>query len=379
MKKDKKFEERVKEKWATNVNNFRIASDPSKITIGKILNPFYNLRTGAEPTIEQARTQVTNELKENFKSYRDKVINKWNERGLNVSTEYAAIPGGGGVTSKTLSFIGSSNVKGEDADLMTEDLLGKIKSLSGGDDLIVSAGINRPEGKKNGSTELKQLIQNGTLSDELIRSIKLGKDATLKDYRLDISMVGSNDPNYHAYTIKFNTEFLDKLQPSTEKKTGALSIDQAAKLRDGLTIYIKKDKDNTLARSKFTMSEIDILVNINPQGVLKKEVIPSAGPNDPGYTVTIMQNPIDDSYKLKTTNLMFDVETKKEVPIEREITVQKGTDLSTFYYNMVANLRNIYTNNRVLKEAYMKEYGSQNKPTTREELDQLKAQILNRQ
>ena len=370
VRKDPKFEALVKKKYDENLAFY---NGTAGTMLKTALIPGYGVYkgikdlAGGKPTMEQARTQVSNEFKEKFSEYRDKIVKKWNERGLNVITQYAPIPGGGGTTSRTLTFTGSNKVRGEEADVITADLLAKIPTISGSKDMFVTAGPDKPKtGPGDGDDELKTLV-NGVLGREIMNSIKLGKDAELKGYSITSSMVGGSDPNYHAYTITFDADFIAKMK-GTDSKPGILGA-TADKLVNGITIYVNKEKDNTLASTKSSMGEIDILVNTNPQGVLQREVLP-------GYGLTIQKNPISGGYKIKTNYLAITAQNLDGTPTEREVTVPAGADLSTIYYQTINDLRNMYTMSQTMKDKYLKSQPVQTKPT-RATVDQLKSQMLN--
>jgi hypothetical protein len=358
IQKDKKFEERVKLRLQEN-------KDAKQINPAFLL--FSVFKQLDDPTYEQAKTQVTAELKDNFEKYRDKVINKWNERGLNFENKYAALPGGGGITAKELTWRATNSVQGEKADVLTLDLLTKLPSIAGKDNIFVIAGPNAPDkGKGDGDDELLKLIQNGALSNEVMNAIKLGKDSNLKTYSISSNMVGGNNPDYHAYTLNFDIDFLSKLQ-GTDSKAAVIDDTTAKKLINGLTIFIKKDKDFTLANSKSTLSEIDILVNTNPQGLLQKELAP-------GYNLSIQKNPISGGYKIKTSIKEPSKENLDGVPKEFEIIVPAGTDLSSYYYETFSDLRKTFIRNQQLKTDYMKSLPVDEKPT-RESIDALKLKL----
>ncbi len=353
--KDKNFEGIVNKRFAENVAKYyaRVATaDPRSL--------FTSI-----PTYEQTKTQVTNEFKEKFGEYRKKVLDKWNDRGLNFMTQYAPIPGGGGTTSRVLTYTGSNKVSGEPADVFVQDLLTKLPSIGGGDkDMFVVAGADKPDGaKSSGDKELKTLIMNGVLSNEIMNSIKLGKDSDLKGYRFTTSMVGGSDPNYHAYTLTFDADFIAKMK-GTEDKPGLIGPSTADKLVNGITIYLKKDKDNTLASQKSTMGEIDILVNTHPQGTLQKEVIP-------GYGLTITKNQMTGGYKIVSYYPKYTAQNLDGVPTEDEVIVPAGTDLSSAYYQTVNDLIQLYSISQKTKDDFIK---NQPKKLTREDIDRMKNQ-----
>lgn len=359
IQKDKKFDGRVAKRFSENVINYTRAL--GLVSLGNILDRFI------KPTYEQAKTEVTAELKNKFENYRDKVINKWNERGLNFENKYAALPGGGGITAKELTWRATNSVQGEKADVLTLDLLTKLPSIAGKDNIFVIEGPNAPnKGKGDGDDDLLKLIQNGALSNEVMNAIKLGKDSNLKTYSISSNMVGGNNPDYHAYTLNFDIDFLSKLQ-GTDSKAAVIDDETAKKLINGLTIFIKKDKDFTLANSKSTLSEIDILVNTNPQGLLQKELAP-------GYNLSIQKNPISGGYKIKTNIKEPSKENLDGVPKEFEIIVPAGTDLSSYYYETFSDLRKTFIRNQQLKTDYMKSLPVDEKPT-RESIDALKLKL----
>ncbi len=352
--KDKNFDDLVGKRFAERVATYyarRGTVDPRNLF-------------ASVPTYDQVKTEVTNEFKEKFGDYRKKVLDKWNSRGLNFLTQYSPIPGGGGTTARVLTFTGSSKVSGETADLLVTDLLTKLPGIGGGSrDVFVVQGPDKPKGaKEDGDEELKTLVMNGVLGREIMNSIKLGKDAELKGYSITTSMVGGSDPNYHAYTLTFDADFISKMK-GTENKAGLLGAN-ADKLVNGITIYVKKDKDNTLAASKSTMGEIDILVNTNPQGTLQKEVVP-------GYGLTITKNPISGGYKIVTNYPKITPENLNGTAVEREVVVPAGADLTTAYYETVNDLLGLYTMTQTAKDNYIK---NQPNKSSRDRIDRMKKQ-----
>ena len=361
VQKDKNFDLRVKEQLAKNAAQFV----KDKMAAGTGLGILRGGFTSA-PTLEQAKTQVLTDLKNNFTTYRDKVITKWNERGLNFMTKYAAMPGGGGTTAKVLTFTGSHLVRGEKADVITADLLSKTPGLSGSDDMFVVQGPNTPNADSgDNDPELKKLV-NGVLGTEIMNSIKLGKDSDLKGYRITTAMVGGNDPNYHAYTLSFDADFIAKMKGTTDKP--GLIGGTADKLVNGITIYINKNKDNTLASRESSMGEIDILVNTSPQGRIEKEVIP-------GYGLSISKNPISGEYKIKMHYPEITQDNLSGKPVEKEVIVPQGTDLSSMYYQTINDLVRTYEMTQKFKDQVAKNV-SADKKITRQDIDDLKASIL---
>lgn len=367
VQKDKQFDVKVKEQYEKNLKDYNSSSLPSIIgaVAAPVVSQVLKARQGV-PTLEQAKTQVTNQIKEKFTGFRNKVIDSWNDRGLNVLTKYAPIPGGGGTTARTTTFTGSNTVANETADILTADLLSKVPGLDG-KDMFVIQGPNAPKKNINDKDEqLQELVQNGILSTEIMNSIKAGKNADLKVYNLEVSMVGGNDPNYHAYTLTFDPDFINKLKGTDNK--GILG-EKADKLVNGITIFINKNKDNTIASSKSSVSEIDVLVNTSPQGTLEKEVTKD-------YKISISKNPISGEYKVKTNFIDITQENIEGTPKELEVIVPPGTDLSNIYYQTLTGLKRMYGTHQKLKKDYIKNQPADTK-ASRESIDELKAQMQN--
>lgn len=366
--KDKNFEDVVNKRYEENLKAYRTPNAT------ELINPLYGSYKNAkrivfgEPTKEQARTQVINEFKEKFSTYRDEVLKEWDKRGLNFSSQYAAMPGGGGITARTLTFKSSSLVQGEIGDQIVADLLTKLPGIGGGaTDVFVLEGRDKAKNaKKEGDEELKNLLLNGILGTELMNSIKLGKSAMLQNFDVETSMVGGGDANYNAYTITFDPKFISEMK-GTETKEGPLGT-TASKLTNGITIYVKKDKDNTLAATKSSVGEIDILVNTNPQGVHEHVVIPGDSVN-PKYSVTAYKNSITGTYKLITSFPEITAANLNGTVRTEEVNLPANTDLTSAFYDHVNKLNNMYLFNEGRKKEFVK---SQPNKATRESVNFLK-------
>lgn len=381
VKKDPEFEKRVAQQWANDVKG----NLGAKRGLLNPLHPFQGYRN--VPTVEESRYKVMNQIKDEYAGYRNKVKSVWNLdlKDNSFMTQNDPLKGGGGTTSKTLSFETSSSVKGEIGGAIAEDLMTKIKTIKGSDDFMVKKGPDVPaEGntfskgsKPENNEDLQELLQDGLLSREIITSVKNGKDAALKNFTITSSMVGGGNPNYNSYTIHFDPAFIKSMQGG---ESGQEIIPNAAKLlKNGITIYLKKDVDNTLASTKSTMGEIDMLVNTDPNKELNYEVVKDHNLNIRRLTTG--------EYKIKYTYLEpeLDKDNKftgkmKATPTTKEISMPPNADLSTFYYNTVADLKRTAIASKVLQNnftAIQAKATVNPKVITRADIDNLKAQLLN--
>lgn len=353
------------------INN--IKKDPEFM---KYVNQRYPSKDGKPskfdtPFEKQIVTSVIVELQNNLSKFRNRVVEKWNDQGLNFFGRYSG--GGGGTTARTVTYRGSKEVQGETADKYTLDLLGKIVSLKGDTDMTVSAGPNKIKGYKDNDEDLLKLIQNGALSNEVLNSIKLGKTAGMDYYSISSTQVGGGNPAYNAYTLTFDPKFISQMQ-GTENKPGLITNEQATKLANGLTIYIKKDKDQSAFSQASRLSEIDVLINSNPQGVFKRSV-------HPGYGIEIVKNPLTNGYKMKTHYLKISPDDLEGEHFEEEMDVPPSTDLSSLYYETYEGLNNLLYRTETAKKDFRKAEVAVNpaKKITREDIEREKREILSRQ
>ena len=359
VQKDKNFNEAVERKYQKEIE------DASSFSIGKLFRGASGLVGNNIPTKEQVKVKMLNEIEKNYSTYRNNVIAEWNKHGYNFATQYSSVSGGGGTYAKALTFSGSSLVKGEMADKITEGLISTLPGLGGSKDFFVLPGGNKPNASADGDyDDLKESIQKGALQQALLSSIRLGKQSDTKAYSITPVMVGGSNPDYHAYTIKFEPTTYNTLV-GTKDKPGPL-WEHADNLREGFTVYINKDKDDNIAAKRSTLSEIDILVNTNPLGVFEKQVAP-------GHTLTIERHPTSGSYKIRGTFMRYSADDLNGKPESFERNVG-NEDLSTLYYSLYSQLKNMNIQSQQLKTQYAKNLNNK-KVFTAAEIDALAQQL----
>ena len=287
----------------------------------------------------QATDEVSKKYEKKFSTYRDMVVTTWNDPKTSFNFMSGEDPrlgmGGGGTTGKVLTFTGSKDVQGEQADVLTLNLLGQLGEFEGNNEkMVVAAGQNTPKnGPPSQSDNLRNLLFN-TLKGEMLRSIKVGKSGTLSDYNIKYSPVAGNDPSWHAYTFEFSSEYLTKLM-ETDGKPGLLTKDQVNALKSGLSIYIKKDADNSLFAQRASLGEIDYLINLpKSKGTVRQDI-------GDGYSVELIKQ-ARGNYSVVINGKKFNAKTKQIEPMTPVVrNVDPGTDLTYYFYRTINELHNL--------------------------------------
>lgn len=189
------------------------------------------------------------DLTDGYGDVRNKVVKGFNTMnnggGYSFVGRYDPLgaKGGGGLNARQLQFVGRSSIAGEEADVITLDLLSKLTGSESDKDVVYAAGPDSPKGgaiETDGDTDqdddIKKLM-NEIIKPNLIASIKAGKDAPMKYYSISSSMVASNNPNYNVYTFSFDPDYLSGIV-ETESKPGLIKKAEADKLAKGVSIYV---------------------------------------------------------------------------------------------------------------------------------------------
>jgi hypothetical protein len=276
-----------------------------------------------------------------FKKYSDDAIETWNKEGYHFVTQNDALmgKGGGGITGKSVTFYASSDVRGEKADEFAEDLITKITPLRADSEAVkVISGSNPPGGEVNNDEAVRELFFN-TVGSEIMKNIKLGKGANLKDYSLQYSPVGSNNPDYNAYVISLDSDYISKNTSSEGKNDKLFTNEQGRALANGMTVYVKKDKDTSKLSRDSQLGEVEYLLRMSNTGTMSEEVMP-------GYSVKVTQQPRG-NYVITVKGKRY----KKDNPADKEpfssadlkdytqdFNVASDTDLTYYYYNIIQDL-----------------------------------------
>lgn len=325
---------------------------PSKVTVssqaspgGMVMRQSYSPYTQAE-----IESSMIKEYTDKFKDYQNEVVRMFNTSnkggGYNFITQFdpKAASGGGGVNARKLMFVGSSSVEGEEADNIALDLLPKLGSIGGDQDVVYMSGTDIPGRDIANDSEVKKAFTE-VISPNILVSAKAGKDAPLKNYTVTSSMVGGNKPEYHAYTFTFDADYLKKLQ-ETDSQEGLLkNAAVAQKLASGVTIYIKADKDNSSIAQRSTIGEIEMLINSNKTGVLEKSITPD-------YNFRI-EKLVQGGYKIITNYMMYSPEYPEGKMEQRVIPVPENGDLSFMYYTTISKLNDLYMDSSKYRETIL--------------------------
>lgn len=311
-------------------------------------------RYPASYNIPEVKNGIIKQYTNLFKKYRGDVVDIWNKEGYNFVTQNEASAGGGGVYARKVTFFAKSDVKGEEADKVTESLLKQSEVLSGSEDFIVAPGSTVP------GADVKSLARKygdldkdfrGIIKNEIYNSIKLGKDANLKNYSITFSGVAGQKGEYNSYTIKLDADYIKTLSANKDDEKNLVKS-PLSDISNGITIYVKKDKDQSLFAQRGQVGEVELRVNSTPTGVLEKEVAP-------GYSFKI-ERLVGQSgrYKITTNYPKVDAKSGEVKPHTEVVDVPENNDLTHFYYNMIENLTvlrdktNSVMNNSNLKKPF---------------------------
>jgi hypothetical protein len=307
---------------------------------------------------QQIEQKLLQEYTDKFGYYRGEVIKSFNTSnkggGYSFTAQYdpMAANGGGGIAARELQFTGRSSVSGEDADVLSQDFLTKINGGEGNEDVIYAAGPDSSEGKavdtKGNVTQdpvVKKLMLE-VLKPQVLASIKAGKDSPMKFYTFSSKMVASNNPDYHVYTFTFDPDFL-KGGAGTDEKPSLFTPDEVKLLKGGVSIYVKKDLDNSLASKRSTIGEVEVLVNQNPNGVFEDSVAK-------GYDIRIEKMIQGGGYKIITTMPVYSPEYPNGKPTTKTTIVSADTDLSYAYYNAISRMSQLHEQIETSQETFNK-------------------------
>jgi len=290
----------------------------------------------------QALSNVTEKHRNDFEKYRNNVILEWNKAGNEFNYASTNQQKGSAIYSKAITFTGSSSVTGEKADVYTGDImtmLTKYKTASGFDDNIVKIDFGGSKIKGEGDNPKDSDIPNDKNAVSAYEKLKPllrfamkpgGSQSDVELYSITQNKVAANNPNWSSYTIIPKPKLITD-NTSTESTDKLLTTDEAAVLGKGITIYVRKENDNSLFSRATTPGEVELLLNAN-KGLFNSEVAP-------GYTIQIATNSTG-NYKI-TSNYM-DVGNVNGVAtdIPKTITteVSKDADLTGAYYQILSGL-----------------------------------------
>jgi hypothetical protein len=321
--------------------------------------------------------RVLKNITDDYQDYRNTLVKSFNTQnaggGFSFIGQYDPLggKGGGGINARQLQFIGRSSIAGEQADVITLDLLSKITGSEGDKDVVYAQGPDSPEGKAvqtDGDTDqdddVKRLM-NTVIKPNLIASVKAGKDAPMKYYSISSSMVASNNPNYHVYTFTFDPDYLNGLV-ETDSKPGLLENNEARMLKNGVSIYIKKDLDKSQISQRSGIGEIEMLLNTRNNGVLEETVAP-------GYDMRI-EKMIQGGYKMITSYPVYNADNPNGKIVTKTMTLPADTDLSYMYYSTIARMSGLYEQVEAAQDNTIKNTPNRKK-YTQAEIDEMAAQL----
>lgn len=303
---------------------------PGGLVMRQVLSPY---------TQDEIQNNLVKEYADKFKDYQNEVIRMFNTSnkggGYNFITQFdpKAANGGGGVNARKLMFVGSSSVSGEEADNIALDLLPKLEGGEGTEDVAYMAGADIPARKIGNQDGVKKAFQE-VIKPHMLIAAKAGDDSPIKSFTVESSMVGANNANYHVYTFKFDPDYIKKLQGSDTQPGLVGDAVTAKSLTEGVSIYIKSDKDRSSIAQRSSIGEIEMLVNSNKTGVLEKSITP-----DYNFRIEKM---IQGGYKIITNYKMYTEKFPDGKMEQRVITVPENGDLSYMYYTTISKLHELY-------------------------------------
>jgi hypothetical protein len=307
--------------------------------------------TGNDPTVGQSANILPSSLRSLFNigsqydKFKEKIRQTWNKGGNEFNYFSTFGKKGGGVYSRQLTFYGDNTAMGEKADQYTESLIGTISMYDtngtySDDKVRIKFGDASSLG--NSSTAEALFIK---LKPEILNTIKLGKGKdgqTIPKYQFRSQQIAGNDAEWAAYTLTgFDNEWIDK-NTATSQTPGLLTKNEAASLRQGITIFVKKDVDKSLAALNSTVGEVEMLLNAG-DGTFKRELAP-------GYGVQISRLSTG-GYKIETTVEQNTVVNGivQTTPVVKTQTLDESTDLTEAYYQVLNILRNTRLQNEDIK------------------------------
>jgi hypothetical protein len=290
----------------------------------------------------QALSNVTEKYRNNYEKYRNNIGLEWNKAGNEWNYFSTNQQKGSGIYSKAITFTGSTSVTGEKADVYTSDLLtmlSKYQTASGFDNNVVKIDFGGSKIKGEGDNPKDSDIPNNSdavsafekLKPVLRNAIKPGGSQSEMDvYTITANKVAANNPNWSSYTIIPQPKLITE-NTSTETSTKLLTPDEAKVLGKGITIYVRKENDNSQFSRATTPGEVELLLNAN-KGLLNTEVAP-------GYTIQIATNSTG-NYKITSNYIDVGNVNGVATDIPKTITteVPKDADLTQAYYQILSGL-----------------------------------------
>lgn len=338
-----------------NIIRSRMARDrdqPGDAAEYKKLNDALSLNKNDFLTLYIAENQAKflNTYNQNLET----VKQTWNERGNEFNYFSTFDQKGGGMYGRAATFTSLNTEMNEKADQYIESLFKTISMA----DLGAAGGysqdkvkIDYSEGKVNPNKVTSRLDAQALLAKlkpEILNTIKLGvtkQGQTIPVMTFTTNQVAGNNPDWSAYTLKFDNKWIDG-NIGTKEKSGLLTKDDAENLRKGgITIYVKKKNtdgspfDVSLAAQNATIGEVDLLLNAG-NGSIKEEIAP-------GYSFQISRlstggyDIITNFNRGSSDKLGAIVET----PISERQTVDANTDINELYYQLLNGIRTLMIGN----------------------------------
>lgn len=334
--------------------------------LDRVISAQYSVKLPAA-TREQAKTQVLAEAMEQYKDLIENVKLRWNKEEYNY---YAGAfdQKGGGVYNRAITYQGKNEVKGEKADVFSEDLITRVLSNYVGDDTTVK--INKHTDKAEGDIENDEDIRNlffGRIKQDIFTAIRSGKGSDLGGYSITFAGTANADnPDFNKYTIKFDQDYINKLIGTKSKIGGGITNSQATSLLNGIDIFVKKSEDKSMMSQQSTLGEIDILLS-DPKNnnMIEREIVP-------GYGVKI-EKLATGGYRLGVSYLQTTRDNLKGTPQTNEIIIPEGQDVTNIYYDQIKNLRTLHSNTlkRIQEEEQRRKSDPNLKPLTLEQIMQM--------
>lgn len=297
----------------------------------------------------QTATALLEKYRKNFNKYLTDIKTTWNKSGNEWNYYSTNQQKGSGIYGKSVTFTGSSKVAGEIADVYTNDLLtmlSKYQTRDGFDEGIVKVDFGMGNVKGEGDNPKDSDIPNDSNAVSLFNKLKPilrntikpgGTASEIEVYNIKRNPVAGNNTNWSSYTFTLQPKLITELT-STSATEKLLTDGEAKKLQNGITIFVKKDNDQTMFSRATQTGEVQLLLNAN-KGLLNTEIAP-------GYSIQISKNATG-TYKI--TSNYVDIANVNNVATEIPRTISQevnmDADLTTMYYDIMNGLQNqIYKN-----------------------------------
>lgn len=289
--------------------------------------------------------QNKSKLTDEYNNLKKMTIGTWNKAGNEFNYFSTFNQKGGGLYARQLSFALDNAVMGEKGDQYLESLLSTISSYdNNGDYSNAKVQIKFGDGASLGNSSSAETLF-GKLKGEILNTIRLGKGKegqTIPKMMFRSRQIAGNNKDWAAYTLYgIDNEWIDK-NTGTSQKPGLLTNDEATNLRSGITIFVKKDIDKSLAALNSNVGEVEMLLSAG-NGIFKDEIAPN-------YGIEISRLSTGE-YKIATTfqenkNVQGMI---TESPITKTQIVDQNTDITELYYETLRNLDAAMLQNQDIK------------------------------